>query len=135
MIIEDVMDEIGDQLETISGLNVLPYEADDVSPPAALISLPAMINYQSTYARGINEIDILVTVLVGMVGDKVRRKEIAPFADSSGAKSVVTKLEAHNGSYTAFSSIQVRTGVFAIINIAQVDWLAAIFSCHILGRG
>lgn len=132
MIIENVMDDIGNRLDTISGLRVHNYEADEISVPAGLVSLPGNINYHSTYGAGFCQATLEVTILVSKVEDRIRRKQIAPFADTSGSRSVKAVLE--SGTYTAFDSLQVQTGRFTVVNIAGDDYLAFITLIDILGQ-
>src|SRR5688500_13433478 len=120
MIIGDVMDEVGAQLDTINGLDVLPYEADSINPPCATISLPPSINYLGTYRRGMDKLVLEISIFVSMVDDRIRRDEIAPFADGSGSKSVKEVLE--SGTYTAFDTLAVRSGSFMVINIEDIDY-------------
>jgi hypothetical protein len=133
MIVGDVMDQIGVQLDTISGLRVLDYEADDINVPAALVSLPVGIDYLGTYKRGMDSMIIQVTILVSMVSDRVRRDKIAPYADGAGSKSVKQVLEA--GVYTAFHVLTVASATFDVVDIADVEYLAVIFICNIAGSG
>lgn len=133
MIIEDVMDDIGTRLTSVTGLNVLPYEADSITPPCATVSLPTDINYLSAYQRGMDKLIIEVTLFVSLVDDRVRRHEIAPYADGSGTKSIKQILE--TGSYTAFDYIAVRRGAFSVISLEDIEYLGAVFTCDIGGQG
>ena len=132
MIIEDVMDDIGNRLDTISGLRVHNYEADEVNVPAGLVSLPGTINYHSTYGSGFCQATIEVTILVSKVDDRVRREQIVPYADTSGARSVKAVLE--SGTYTAFDSLQVQNGRFLVVTIAGDDYLGYVATVDILGQ-
>lgn len=118
MIIENVMDEIGTQLDTISGLRVKPYEADEIAVPAALVSLPGLIDYQTTFGPGFCRFGIEITILVSKVDDRVRRKQIAPYGDTTGAKSIRYALES-KASWNSFDSLEVQNGRFTVIGIAD----------------
>lgn len=133
MIIKNVMKDIGDRLDTINPLRVHPYEADEISVPAGLVSLPSNINYQTTYGSGVNDILLEVTVLVSKVGARARLEQISPYADSEGQKSVAQVLE--TGTYSAFDSLQVMSSRFMIVNIAGDDYLACIFLVEVIGPG
>lgn len=132
VIVAKVMDDIGKRLDTIPGLRVLPYEADSVNPPCALVSLPAEIGYQ-TYQRGMDKMGIEVTILVSAVSDRVRRDQIAPYGDGAGPKSIKQVLE--TGTYTAFDIIYVSKGMFDVVNVEGQKYLAALFACIIQGSG
>lgn len=133
MIIGDVMDEVGAQLDTISGIDVLDYEADSINPPCAIVSLPSEINYLSTYRRGMDKLILEITICVSMVDDRIRRDEITPFADGSGPQSIKEVLE--SGTYTAFDTIAVRKGSFLVVSIEDIDYYAGVFQVDIAGQG
>lgn len=130
LIIEDAMDQIGDQIDTIPKLNVLPYEADAINPPCALVSLPSEINYRNTYQNGMHTAIIIVTVFVSIVNDLVRRHDIAPYADSKGARSIRQILE--NGSYSAFDILSVEKAMFDVRRIEDIDYLCVVFTIKIV---
>lgn len=132
MIIETVMDAIGARIDTISPIRVQKYEADSIEVPAGLVSLPGTINYQTTLGPGFCRMTIEVTILVSKVDDRVRRKQIAPYGDTSGAKSIRAQLE--GGTYTAFDSLEVQTGRFTVVGIAGDDYLAFVALVDIVGR-
>jgi hypothetical protein len=132
MIVGTVMDQIGSRLDTIDGLRVHAYEKDEIQVPAGLVSLPGMINYQTTFGPGYCQLTIEVTILVSKVDDKIRRDKIAPYADSRGSRSVRAVLE--GGTYTAFDSLEVRTGRFLVVNIAGDDYLAFVVAIDIIGQ-
>lgn len=128
-----VMQEIADQIDTIPELRTFGYPADSIQPPAAVVSYPEGITFDSTYARGMDEITLPVIVLVGRVSDRASRDQISAYANGSGAKSIKQVVE--SGTYTAFDTVRVVNAVFDIVSIASVDHLAATFSLDIAGEG
>lgn len=137
VIVADVMDDIAERLDTISGLRVLPYDddADDIQLPAGLISLSPKIDYSKTYGpTGMVKQDFIITILVSLVDSQIRRKEIAPYGDSvnTGGKSVKAVLE--SGTYTAFDVIFVHTGMYTILTIAENTYKAFIAQGYVTGR-
>jgi hypothetical protein len=134
MILEDVMDELGDCLNKVSPLRVHPYEEKKVTPPAALISLPQAISFDQTYGRGQDKVTIEVTVLVSETGGaRVTRSAIAPYADGSGTMSIKQAIEQHQ--YTSCDTVLVKSARFDVVTIAGVRYLAVIFSVEITGQG
>lgn len=133
MIIKNVMEEIGDRGGTINPLRVHPYEADEIMVPALLVSLPGLINYQTSYGAGFCTITLEVTLLVSRVDDRIRLEEIAPYGDTIGEKSIRHTLE--TGTYTAFDSLTVLSSRFQIVEIANDSYLACIFTVEIIGPG
>ena len=129
-----VMDEIGDQLDTIAGLRVYRYPPDQVAPPAAIVTYPENITYDETYGRGMDRYpDLSVVVMVGKVSDRASRDAISVYADGTGDKSIKTVVEA--GTHTAFDSVRVTGGEFDIVSMAGVEYLAATFNLDIAGPG
>lgn len=134
MNLGDAMDEIGDQLDTITGLRVYRYPPDNVQPPAAIVSYPENLTYDETFRRGMDHYpDLPVIVLVGKVSDRASRDQISRFADGSGSSSVKTVVEA--GTYTAFDTVRVTGAEFDVIAMAGVEYLGATFRLDIAGEG
>jgi hypothetical protein len=125
--------ELGEGLETVGGLRVLPFDARSVAPPAVLFGLPEDYVFDDTYQRGMDHLTIPVTVVVGAVSDRAARTEVMAYASGSGPKSVKAALESH--AYTACDSVRVVDAEFGSLTIAAVDFLAVTFSVTIYGRG
>lgn len=121
-------------LQTITGLRVPAWGVQRISPPAAIIPLPERIEYDSTYGRGSDRYpDLPVIVLVANPTQRTSRKEIAAYADGSGAKSVKAAIQAH--TYTSCDTVRVASCEFDTVKYAAVDYLAAIFHLDITGKG
>lgn len=133
MNLADVMDQIGDQLDTITGLRVYRYPPDRVQPPAAVVTYPDTYTYDSTYGRGMDRMTVPVIVMVGRVSDRASRDQLGPYLDGAGPRSVKAVVEA--GSYTAFDSARVMSVEFDIVQLANVDHVAATLSIDIAGEG
>lgn len=134
MDLGDVMDEIGDQLDTIDGLRVYRYPPDNPAPPAAIVSYPDTYTYDETFGRGMDRIsDLPVIVLVGKVSDRASRDAIAAYVAGSGTKSVKAAVDTDSG--TAFDYARVASVVFDVISIAGVEYLGATFTIDIAGQG
>lgn len=134
MIIGDVMDQVGAQLDSITGLRVSDYDADEIQVPAGIVSLPTGdIDYSRTYIRGMDSLNLIIIILVAADGDRVRRDQITPYADGAGPKSIVYVLE--KGSYTAFDTISVDKGRFAFLTYNRIKYLGILFTAAITGNG
>jgi len=132
-----VMQEIADQLDTITGLRVHAFPPDKITPPAAITTYPESLDYDSTYGRGSDRLTLPVILVVGKVSARASRADIARFADGSGTASVKTVLESGPGGsgYTTFDSVRVMRAVFDVVTIAGVEYLAATFTLDIIGKG
>lgn len=133
MNLADVMDQIGDRLDTITGLRVYRYPADSIQPPAAVVTYPEEYLYDQTQRRGMDRITLPVVVMVGKVSDRASRDRLGPYLDVAGAKSFKAVIE--SGTYTAFDSVRVTGADFDIVQVAAVEYLAATFSLDIAGEG
>lgn len=128
------MDEIGERLGTIDGLRVKPYWANSVAPPAALVSLPDRIEYDQTYGRGSDSMDLEVLVLIGKASDRASRDKIARYANGSGEGSVKATLEATG--YETCDDVRVVSCEFGTEPIAGGGaYLVAVFQLNITGSG
>jgi hypothetical protein len=134
MNLGDVMDQVATQLGTITGLRVFAFPPDSLPPPAAWIAYPEAYTFDSTYGRGMDRITNLgVVVAVGKVSDRSTRDLVSQYADGSGAKSVKAVLQA--GNYTAFDGLRVTEVTFDVITRGGTDYLGALFTLDIAGKG
>lgn len=129
-----VMAEMGTKLDTIPGLNVKPYTADSINPPAALVELPDTYTFDETYGRGSDSMTLNVTVAVAKVDARNAHTELAKYANGSGTHSVKQALEA--GPNTAYDTLRVTGVVFGTVRFSGgIAYLAAVFSCDVSGEG
>lgn len=133
MDVADVMSEVGDALDTISGLRVFRYPVDNATPPAAIVSYPENITFDATYGRGMDRMTLPVVVVVGKVWDRSTRDLIAAYAAGSGAESVKAAIDGH--TYTACDVVRVTGAEFDVMTIAGTDFIAALFDVDIAGQG
>lgn len=128
-----VMQAVADRLDTIAGLRVYAYPADNVSPPAAVVTYPFTYTYDETYGRGSDRMDLRVVALVGKVSDRASRDKLSRYVDGSGTASFKQVLE--SGTYVTFDSLRVAGVEFDVISIAGVEYLAATLTVDIFGEG
>ncbi len=133
MDLADVMDQVGDQLDTIDGLRVSRFPPDQVIPPAAVVTYPEDLTFDATYQRGADTMLLPVIVVVGKVSDRASRDQLAKYCAGSGPESVKAVVEA--GTYTAFDSARVQSAEFDILKIAGVEYVGATFTLDITGNG
>jgi hypothetical protein len=134
MNLGDVMDQVAGRLDTIDGLNVFAFPPDSLSPPAAWIAYPAAYTFDATYGRGMDRItDLGVVVVVGKVSDRSTRDLISQYADGSGSASVKAVLQ--SGTYNAFDGLRVTEVTFDVVTRGGTDYLAALFTLDIAGKG
>ena len=88
-----IRDALASAVGTISGLRTSSYVPDNPNPPQAIIE-PQNINYDSTFGRGMDEFNYIITVLVQRTtSERVGQSLLDEFIGSSGAKSVKRAVE------------------------------------------
>lgn len=129
-----VMDELGDRLDTITGLRVYRYPPDNIQPPAAVVTYPGTITYDETMRRGMDRYpDLTVVAMVGKVSDRASRDAVSVYANGAGEKSVKAVLD--GDGYQSCDSVRVTGVEFDIVSMAGVEYLAATFTLDIAGTG
>lgn len=134
MNVASVMQEIADELDTISGPRVYAFPADNIAAPAIVIGYPETITYDVSMGRGVDQLDFPVFVLVGRLTDRTARDVLAAYLSGSGAQSVKAVLLAGK-PWTAMASVRVASAEVDIVTMAGVDYLTAIFTVNVFGSG
>lgn len=88
-----IMDAIEARLSTISGLRTSPIDPDQVNPPFAVVGVPPIPEYRTTFGRGRFSIEPTVTVGTSRAIDRVGQRALAEYAEVSGAKSIAAAIE------------------------------------------
>jgi hypothetical protein len=129
-----VMSQVELAVKTVPGLRVKAWDAQTLTPPGALVTLPRTVNYHGSYGTGLQQItDMTVVVIVGKAVDRVALKKICGYVKASGASSVKAALELYP-SYTALDNITVTSVDFdGALELDGTEYLAAIFHCNING--
>lgn len=136
MNLTEIMEEIGDRLDTIVQLNVFRYSANNPPAPAAVVGLPTTYEYDQTYGRGSDALTLPVTVIVGRASDHASHKAIAAYANGSGDRSVKQVLDSTRANpYTSCDTVTVKSVEFVYIEPAGTSYLAAEFAVEITGSG
>jgi hypothetical protein len=136
--IGSVMDEIGTALRAIAGLRVFPYNTNSIngSVPAAIVALPDEIEYDATMARGSDSTNLDVYVMVAAVDKRTGRDLLAAYLDGSGARSVKAKVDSSaTVVYTTCDVVRVAKASVEMITSGGVDYLGAVFTLEITGKG
>lgn len=133
MILADVMGELGDACDTITGLRVFRWPADDVPVPAVVVAFPEQIDYHVTKARGVDRMSVPVVLAISRADERSAALNVSPYVSGSGSASIVAAIEAF--AYTACDFAVVKSCTFEPYTIASVEYLAAIFTVDVVGPG
>jgi hypothetical protein len=132
--VADVMEEIGDVLDTLTGLRVHRHPPGSIVPPAGVVSYPERVAYDQTYGRGMDRLEGLpVVLLAGKVTERTARDKMGAWSAGTGAASVKVALESH--AWASCDDVHVASVEFDTVSIGAVDYLAAVFSLNVAGAG
>lgn len=134
MNLADVMDEIGDVADTIAGLRVYRWPADEITAPAAMVTYPEAIEFDAAFQRGTDRwAGPGLLVATGRLYDRSARDQISRYVSGDGPESIVAAFYAHDWQTCAYAR-PVRA-TFDAIQVAGVEYLAALFELDIAGNG
>jgi hypothetical protein len=132
----DVLEELAGRVRPIPGLNsCLPYPPDRLVPPGGFLRLPDTIEFDTTYGRGTDSMDMFLLIVAGKVDAASAHRHLAKYASGSGEHSVKARIEAADPTPTSYDDAHVRSCDFAVTDIASVPLLAAIFTIRVVGNG
>lgn len=129
-----VAEQLGDQLDTITGLRVVRWPAEDLHPPAAVVAFPELVEFDATYGRGMDTVTLPVFIVVGRVSERKAAERLLAYWSGSGAFSIKAVID--GGTYTAFDVVRVAsaepTDDFVM---AGSTYVAVKFTLEIAGQG
>jgi hypothetical protein len=133
MNVDAIMGQVGAALKTITGLRVNEWNVTAVRPPAEFVTLPERAQLRLAYgASGLAHLTgMRVVIAVAPVPARTVPKLLAPWLDTSGAKSVRAVLEAY--TYTTCDSVTVTEASVDEVEIADVPYTALVFQLDIWG--
>ena len=134
MNLAGVMDDLGAALAAVPDLRVFPYWTDRLTPPAAIVSWPDPLTYDTSFGRGSDRCEIPILIAVATSNARTARDQMARYADGSGTHSVKSAIEAHDAtSYDTARVVRVEFG--DVLTVASVDYLSATFYVDLTGKG
>jgi hypothetical protein len=104
--------------------NVYPWPADSVSVPCVVVGYPTTIDFDSTMARGADELVIPVWYVVGKTSTKDARDRLSTI--------IPTMKNALDGAY-AFGDVRATTAGIAEMTVSATTYLAVRFDCEVIG--
>ena len=115
-------------LATISGLRTANLIPDQVNPPIAIIT-PETITYDTSFARGLDEYNFTILVVVHRVAERSAQSSLDAFCNPTGSTSIKTAIESDRslgGKAQTLRVTDLRT--YQALSVGDVDYLAAEFS-------
>lgn len=132
-----IMDELAARLRLAPSLagRTYAYPPASVKAPAAIVTYPEDYTFDRTYGRGMDQMTGEVVVVVGRPHERQSRDLLTKYVNGSGPESVKALLDGGQGSYASCDSVRVAKAEFDVVVIGGVDYLGAVFSVDIAGRG
>lgn len=131
----DVMDEVALAMKQITGLNKFHESPPaSISAPMGYVAYPQSIDYDQTYAHGLDQItDLPVVCLVGKPTEKQSRDRVAAWSRKGGPDSVYRMLE--EWTWSSCHDVKVESCEFDVWQVAGIDYLVAGFNLTVMGPG
>jgi hypothetical protein len=126
--LSELRSEIATQLANITGLRTNSIVPDTIQPPIAIVE-PTSVNYDKTMARGLDEFNFKVTVIVGRPDVRTGQNAIDAYISSTGSSSIKQVLESNRTLGGKCNDLRV-TGLnsYGSIQIGDTPYLAAEFA-------
>lgn len=131
-----VTKEIADRLRGAQTLAGRTYEwpiASISSAPAAIVTVPARIDYDQTYARGRDRWDGVAAVAVGKPNDRATWDALTRYLGDGGPENLKALVEADG--YASCDSVTMSTVDTDVWQFGSIDYLTIVCSLEIWGPG
>jgi hypothetical protein len=126
--ITDLRAGLATNLGNITGLRTTTETPDTISPPIAIINV-ANVNYDKSFARGLDEYNFVVTVIVGRVGERSAQRLLDSYVSPTGNPSVKLAIELDKtlgGKCDTLRVSEMRN--YGSLVIGEITYLAAEFN-------
>jgi hypothetical protein len=129
----NIRNEIGNNLSSITGLNVYKYVPDMVEPPTAVVGVVERIEYDSTMARGSDVYTIPVLVYISRIDAQLSQESLDSYLQSSGANSIKAQIESDTTLNSEAQSVRVTDATdYGVYNVNNIDYIGVQFSVEVI---
>jgi len=131
MAISDLRQGLVNNLQTITGLRVIPTLPDVVNPPQALIALDK-IDYQQQNNNSMSIYTFKITIVLGRVSERTAQQNLDVLVAPTGVKAAIES-DRTLGGFAYEVNIQALDA-YGAISINGIDYLSAEFSVLVYAR-
>jgi hypothetical protein len=125
--ISDLRTGIKNNLTTITGLRTSDFQPDSISPPIAIV-FPVSVNYDETFARGMQTYTFAVQVIVGRVSERTGQSTLDAYCSSTGTNSIKLAIESNKTlAGKAFDLRVTDMRNYGELTVGEVNYLSAEF--------
>lgn len=129
MDLEAVMDEVAACMRQVPGLRAHGWPVGKVTPPAAVVNYPTSADYQVDGASW--RISLPLVIAFGRPNVKQTRNKLAAYLNGSGAASVRQLVDDY--AWTSCDSVTCTDADVDVVAVANVEYLAALFTLDVIG--
>ncbi|MGW5578717.1 hypothetical protein [Micromonospora chokoriensis] len=132
------MEAIDSRLKAIPGLNTAVTEPGQITPldAMAVVGLPRSLNYHQTMRRGFVDVDFPVSVMTSLTSDTSGQRELVPYLDVTGEKSILLAIEADKKLGGVVDDCIVREmEITGPVKYGQINYLSAVVILRVQARG
>jgi len=116
---------LADKIAGITGLRTSAFMPDSPSPPQAIVT-PRRITYDSSFARGMDEYEMIVTVIVGRVEERTAQRNLDGYLSGAGSTSIKQRLEQDRTLGGKCQTLRVtQMSQYTAIPVGEMSYLAA----------
>lgn len=116
---------LADKIGDITGLRTSAFMPDQPTPPQAIVT-PRRVTYDSSMARGMDEYEMIVTVIVGRVEERNAQRNLDAYLSGAGEKSIKATLEADRTLGGVCQTLRVvQMSQYTAIPVGELSYLAA----------
>lgn len=122
-----IRDGLVARLQTITGLTAYDHVPGQVNAPAATVSR-RLTMFDSTMARGSDDFEYVVRVMVSNADPKVAQEAMSLYLDTGAAKSIKAAIEGDQtlGGLVHFARVR-EAGEEGIAPVGEVEYLSVDF--------
>ena len=129
--ISTIRNKLAVNLATVPGLRTSDYVPDDPKPPVAVV-MPPTIKFDIAMGRGLDELEFIVTVIVGKQSERAAQRLLDSLCAPKGSGSVKTAIEIDRtlaGNVQDLRVTEMRRITSLLID--QITYLAAEFTVQV----
>ncbi|HEY5986996.1 MAG TPA: hypothetical protein VIV12_11570 [Streptosporangiaceae bacterium] len=132
----EVMQGLETRLATISGLQVSDTVPGEITPPAAMVGVPAIDNYHATMQRGRFQLSGQLWVFTSAAVDRVGQEALAEYANPTGTKSVITAVYGDKTLGDKVEDTIIRTfRPLGMEEVGEIGYFGGVFEWEVIAVG
>ncbi|SET43412.1 hypothetical protein [Nonomuraea wenchangensis] len=134
--IPEIMLGIKERLDTILELNTYDHSPEQITAPAAFVTVPPISNYRTAMKRGTYEIRPTVVVLVSASSGEDGQYDLAEYMTPFGDKSIVQAIEGDRTLGGRVNDCVVESfEPLGMEPVGQIEYIGGVFTLRVLARG